>query len=262
MIAAGIDIGSSTAKSVLIENGNVIAAAVLPIALDFTEAAEKILNHSMESIGVTKAQIGFTVVTGYGRRSATFGDKIVTEILCGATGAKYVSSRIRTVIDIGGQDTKIIRLDDSGKIASFRMNDKCAAGTGRFLEVMARALSIDIDEIGSLAVESKKPCQISSICTVFAESEAITLRAKGESVSDVLAGIHKSVVSRVAAQGASVGYQEEIMLIGGVAKNIAIRKYMMEEIGFKIHFPEMPQVVVALGAAVIAENELRHKRPI
>jgi len=161
-----------------------------------------------------------------------------------------------TVIDIGGQDSKVIGLDGNGKVRDFVMNDKCAAGTGRFLEVMAGVLGVAISEAGALSLLSREPCSISSTCTVFAESEMVSLRAEGKSREDILAGIHKAMAHRIAIMGQSVGFRREVVFTGGVAKNVGMKKALEDEIGLEILVPEEPQIMGALGAAILAKAEL------
>jgi predicted CoA-substrate-specific enzyme activase len=193
------------------------------------------------------------VATGYGRNSVDFADKAVTEIICHATGAYFLNPNVRSVVDIGGQDSKVIVLDGHGKVKDFAMNDKCAAGTGRFLEVMARALEVDLDLFGEASLKADNPSRISSLCTVFAESEVISLIAKGEKRENIIAGIHESVASRVAALANRVGVKQPIMMTGGVAKNIGIAKALEAKLGPMEIFASA-QVNGAIGAAVIASK--------
>lgn len=257
MAVAGVDVGSANTKAVILndDNGKIESYAIVPTAFNFAGAASKAMEAALQKISLSMEQVKYIVLTGYGRRAVSFGNKAVTEIRCHAIGAHLLLRRVRTIIDIGGQDSKVIGLDEEGNVTRFAMNDKCAAGTGRFLEVIAKALSLDINKIGPIALTSKNPCQISSVCTVFAESETITLAAEGRSVEDVLAGLHKAVALRVAALGASVGYKKEVVLTGGVAKNLAVRKFLEDEIGMEIIVPEDPQIVGALGAAVLAKRQ-------
>jgi predicted CoA-substrate-specific enzyme activase len=193
------------------------------------------------------------VATGYGRNSVDFADKAVTEIICHATGAYFLNPLVRSVVDIGGQDSKAIVLDAHGKVKDFAMNDKCAAGTGRFLEVMARALEVDLDLFGETSLRADNPARISSLCTVFAESEVISLIAKGETRENIIAGIHESVASRVAALANRVGVKQPIMMTGGVAKNIGIVKALEVKFG-PMEISASAQVNGAIGAAVIASK--------
>jgi len=161
----------------------------------------------------------------------------------------------RTVIDIGGQDSKVIGLDENGNVNNFVMNDKCAAGTGRFLEVMSGVLDIDVNDMGAISIKGKEPCPISSTCTVFAESEMVTLRAQGNSRDNIIAGIHKAMAHRVAIMGKTIGFNKEIVFTGGVAKNAGMRKAIEDIIKKDIYVPEEPQIVGALGAALLAKSD-------
>ncbi len=176
-----------------------------------------------------QSSISKIVSTGYGRNSVKFADKTFTEIMAHAAGAYFLNPKIRTIIDIGGQDSKAMALDEKGKVKNFVMNDKCAAGTGRFLEVMARALEVNLDEFGAMSLQSKLPSKISSLCTVFAESEVISLIARGEKRPDIIAGIHESIAARVSSMLARVGVAEPVMITGGVARNAGVVDALDEE---------------------------------
>ena len=202
------------------------------------------------------ADFDYVISTGYGRHGVPFANKAVTEIICHAQGAHFLLPATRTIIDIGGQDSKAIGLDEKGTVINFVMNDKCAAGTGRFLEVMAQVLGVTIEELGPIALTSKNPCQISSTCTIFAESEMVSLRAEGKSRQDLIAGIVRAVSSRVAVMGKTVGFKREVVFTGGVAKNVGVKKALQEEIKMEIVVPEEPQTMGALGAALLAKAEL------
>jgi len=195
--------------------------------------------------------------TGYGRNSIDIADDRITEITAHAKGVQFYFPEAHSVIDIGGQDSKAIVISKkTGKVIDFQMNDKCAAGTGRFLEVMAHALEVPIEEIGTLALQSNKPAAISSTCTVFAESEVISLFARGASKIDIASGIHKSIARRVAGMAKRIGVAPLLVFCGGVAKNIAVEKYLEIELGFEIVRPEYPQLTGAIGAALIAQKNL------
>jgi predicted CoA-substrate-specific enzyme activase len=193
------------------------------------------------------------VSTGYGRNSVSFADKAITEITCHAAGAFFINPDIRSVIDIGGQDSKVILLNDNGRVADFAMNDKCAAGTGRFLEVMARALEIELERFGAMSLESQKPSQISSLCTVFAESEVISLIAKGEKRENIVAGIHDAIGARVASMAKRVKIASPVMMTGGVAKNSGLVKALERRLKQKILISDSAQIVGAIGAALLAQ---------
>ena len=209
---------------------------------------EKVLSE----LKIARKSLRRIVATGYGRNSVTFADKTITEITCHAAGAHFLNPELRSIIDIGGQDSKAIVMDKNGKVLDFAMNDKCAAGTGRFLEVMARALELDIGAFGNLSQQADRPANISSLCTVFAESEVISLIATGESRRNIIAGIHKSISSRVMAMASRIGLPPPIMMTGGVAKNSGVVRAFEEKCGQTIQVSPQAQVIGAIGAALIA----------
>lgn len=256
LIVAGVDIGAATAKAVILKGTDILASAVMPTGYSASRASEAIISATLEKAGISRDTLSYVISTGYGRRAVAYASKILTEIICHAAGVISVVPQARTVIDIGGQDSKVIRIDCQGKVGNFVMNDKCAAGTGRFLEVMARVLEVKLDDMGSLSLSADTPCYISSTCTVFAESEMISLRAEDKSRENILAGIHQAMTHRIAIMGQSVGFTEQVVLTGGVAKNTGIKKSLEDEIGCTIHIPPDPQIIGALGAAVLAGNEL------
>lgn len=255
-IVAGIDIGAATAKAVILNSNELLSFSVIPTGFSVARAAEVVIQEALSNSGLSLAELKYVISTGYGRRAVPFANKALTEIICHAAGVSSMLPKARTIIDIGGQDSKVIGLDDNGKVSNFVMNDKCAAGTGRFLEVMARVLDVDINEMGPMSLLGKEPCQISSTCTVFAESEMVSLRAEGKSREDIIAGIHRAMAHRIAIMGSSVGFKKDVVFTGGVAKNIGMRKALEDEIGSEILTPEEPQIMGALGAAVLAKAEL------
>lgn len=254
MITAGVDIGAATAKIVILNEGAVLCQAVLPTGAYVDRVGEQLFEVSLKKAGLNRDDVAHVVSTGYGRTSVPFARKAVTEITCHAIGAHFLFPEARMVIDIGGQDSKAILMNGSGEVANFVMNDKCAAGTGRFLEVMSGVLEVPIEDMGAFSVRSRQPCSITSICTVFAESEVISLRAHKESVEDIIAGIHKSVGKRVANMARSMGCSNPIVFSGGVAKNCGVRKAIENEIRTEMIVPKEPQVVGALGAAILASE--------
>jgi len=247
LIVAGVDIGAATVKAVILDGSKVLSFSIMPTGHSVTQAGESVIRKALENGGLSFNDLEYIVSTGYGRRAVSFTNKAVTEIICHAAGVSSVISQARTIIDIGGQDSKVIGLDDNGNVANFVMNDKCAAGTGRFLEVMAKVLDVEIGEMGPISLMSKDPCKISSTCTIFAESEMVSLRAEGRSREDLLAGVHKAMSRRVAIMGKSVGFRKEVVFTGGVAKNVGIKKALEDEIGLEILIPEEPQITGALG---------------
>jgi (R)-2-hydroxyacyl-CoA dehydratese activating ATPase len=255
MLTAGIDIGSISAKAALVDNGNLIGTTVLLTGYNARNAGTAVFQALLDQAGLPADAVERIVATGYGRNSVDFAHKAVTEITCHAAGAHFQDPAVRCVIDIGGQDSKAIALDDTGRVTDFAMNDKCAAGTGRFLEVMARALEVDLDAFGDMSLQADAPASISSLCTVFAESEVISLIARGERRANIIAGIHESIGSRVVAMARRVGLVEPIMMTGGVAKNIGVVRALMEISGLTIRVAEYAQANGAIGAALIAARK-------
>jgi len=254
MRTAGIDIGSITAKAAIVEDGGILGTKIIFTGYNAEAAGVKVYQDLLAESGLDRASIAKIVSTGYGRNSVKFADKTFTEIMAHAAGAYLLKPKIRTIIDIGGQDSKAIALDEKGKVRNFVMNDKCAAGTGRFLEVMARALEVNLDEFGAMSLQSKLPSKISSLCTVFAESEVISLIACGEKRPDIIAGIHESIAARVSSMLARVGVAEPVMITGGVARNAGVVDALERKLGVKIAVSSYAQVNGAIGAAVLAST--------
>jgi predicted CoA-substrate-specific enzyme activase len=251
MNTAGIDIGSITTKAAILRDGRVLGTRVSFTGYNAEFAGRRIFDEILTDLGLDATDITKVIATGYGRNAAKFADKAVTEIICHGVGAHHLNPQVRSVIDIGGQDSKVIVVDAAGKVKDFVMNDKCAAGTGRFLEVMARALEVELDNFGALSLKADNPAKISSLCTVFAESEVISLIAKGENRENIISGIHDAVASRVAALANRLGVKAPIMMTGGVAKNSGVVKAMESRLG-PIQVLHEAQVNGAIGAAVLA----------
>ena len=254
MYTAGIDIGSISTKAVIMRDGQLLASRVILTGYNAENAGKKVFDAVLDDLQISASAITRIVATGYGRKSLAMADKSITEIMCHATGARYLNPLIRSIIDIGGQDSKAILLDDRGKVANFAMNDKCAAGTGRFLEVMARALEVNLDEFGRMSLKADLPARISSLCTVFAESEIISLIAKGEKRENIIAGIHESICVRVLAMANRIGIKSPVMMTGGVAKNIGVVRAFEKAIGSPIEVSDYAQVNGAIGAALLAQD--------
>ncbi|MBN2077094.1 MAG: 2-hydroxyglutaryl-CoA dehydratase [Dehalococcoidales bacterium] len=260
MPVAGIDIGAGTAKIVILEDNNIITSAVVPVGGNVTKALEEVTDIALDGTGLSVGELEYVVSTGYGRDAASFANYSTTEIICHASGIHFLMPHINTIIDIGAQDSKVIRINGEGKVVNFVMNDKCAAGTGRFLEVMANVLGLELGEMGPAALTSNNPCTISSTCTVFAETEVISLRARGEAVEDLIAGIHRAMASRILIMSSGIRLDQETAFTGGVAKNIGVQK-VLEELGdIKCIIPVEPQETGALGAALIAQTRLMETR--
>ncbi len=252
MITAGIDIGSITAKAAIVDSGKIVGTKVCFTGYNAERVGLRVYEELLSELGLAAASVSKIVSTGYGRNAVKFADKSYTEIMAHGAGAYLQNPAVRTIIDIGGQDSKAIALDDKGKVKNFVMNDKCAAGTGRFLEVMARALEINLDDFGAMSLSAASPAKISSLCTVFAESEVISLIARGESRPDIVAGIHESIAARVTAMLARIGVTEPVMITGGVAKNAGVVAALEKKLQVSIAVSEYAQQNGAIGAAVLA----------
>jgi predicted CoA-substrate-specific enzyme activase len=256
MYTIGIDIGSTTSKCVILEEGRRINASSIVIAGAGTNGAKRAMTDVLGKSGLSMRDISYTVVTGYGRKIYDEADEEISELSCHATGCHFVHPLTRTIIDIGGQDAKAIRVDAHGRMENFIMNDKCAAGTGRFLDVMASILQINVSELEIKAMEAERPAKISSTCTVFAESEVISQLASGENISNIVAGICNSVASRVAGLVKRVGVREQVFMSGGVANNAGVRLALEKELGQKIYYSSQSQLMGAIGAAMLAHKRL------
>ncbi len=259
---AGIDVGSTQAKGVILdERGAVVAQALLDMETNMGSAAQVVFQRVLEEAKLSADDIAFTVATGYGRYRVTFGDLQVTEISCHARGAVSEFPGTRTVLDIGGQDTKAIRIGDAGEVNDFAMNDKCAAGTGRFLGAASFALELPLSELGPLALKSTRPVKITTTCTVFAESEIIGHLAKGHRPEDVLMGMHHSIATRCASLVRRVGIIPEITFTGGVSRNVAMVVLLQEVLGTPLNVSAQGQFMGAIGAGLYALNNALAGRP-
>lgn len=254
MITAGIDVGSLTAKAVVwdADEHRILGRSLLRLAHDPAAAGRAALTQALGEAGVEAEAVEASSGTGYGRIALDFVDFRITEISCHARGVHHLLPHTRTVIDIGGQDCKAIVLDEGGRALDFEMNDRCAAGTGRFLEVMAGALGTDLPGLAELALSSVAPAMLSSTCTVFAESEVIGLLAQGRDRADLAAGLCHAVAQRVVAMTQRVGVTPEVALTGGVALNAGVRQALQGLLGTPISVPADPQLTGALGAALLA----------
>lgn len=247
----GIDSGSTSTNAVIL-NGNreIVASAVIRTGAKSGESAQRILEEILQKANLQCSDLTKIVSTGYGRVSIPFADKNVTEISCHGKGAHYLNPEIRTILDIGGQDSKAIHLNEKGDVTDFVMNDKCAAGTGRFLEMMARTLEVDISELGPLSLKSTENIEISSMCSVFAESEVISLIAQNKETSDIAHGIHMAIAAKAISLMRRVGLEPRFMMTGGVAKNPGVVKVLEEQLKAPLFISEEPEIVGALGAAL------------
>ena len=254
---AGIDSGSTTTDIVILDkNKNIQGTMIIPTGAGAGISAEKALDRAVEKAGIQKGDLVQIVTTGYGRAYIDSGDESITEITCHAKGAHYLNPEVGTVIDIGGQDMKVIGIDETGGVKNFLMNDKCAAGTGRFLEMMARTLGLSLDEMATRGLDWKEEVVISSMCTVFAESEVISLVAQNKDLDDIIHGLNLSVASKVTALTARLGKKTpgQYMMTGGVAKNKGVTQALEEKLGAKLYICDEAQICGALGAALFADE--------
>ncbi len=258
MLVAGIDIGSITTESLLFDTDKgILGYEIFQTGADSRKTAEMALEKVLAGPAIAASDVAHIVATGCGRKRAVFAQQTVTEITCIAKGVHHLFPAARTIIDIGGQDTKVIRLDDRGRVIEFEMNDKCAAGTGRFLEVMAKALNVELDKIGDISLKHKKELTISSICTVFAESEVISLVSEGEELEDILYSIHRAIAGRTMGLINRLGgVEEEIVMAGGVAKNLGVVRALEATLNTRLTIHSEPQIVGALGAAMLALEKI------
>ena len=259
--AAGVDVGSTQTKAIVIdEAGGVAGRALIDTGANVVVAAERAYEQALADADVEERQVGYVVGTGYGRYRVTFGNAQVTEISCHARGAVHLFPGTRTVVDMGGQDTKAIHIGPTGDILDFCMNDKCAAGTGRFLGAVAAALDIPLPELGVIALASDKPVKISTTCTVFAESEVLSWLGRGKKVEDILLGIHRSMVSRSVGLMRRVGIEREVTFTGGVTRNVGIVHELNQALGFDVNVSDQAHFIGAIGAALFARDRILSSR--
>lgn len=258
MIVAGCDVGSLTGKAVILEDGEILSYSIVPTTPKPARTAQDAMDEALKKGNLSLDKIDYIVGTGYGRVKIPFANSELSELSCHGKGAHSLIPSIRTIIDVGGQDCKVIKVDKNGKILDFAMNDKCAAGTGRFLEVMARTLELYLEELGPISLESKNQAKITAQCSVFAETEVVSLMADGVEVSDIVAGIHDAIASRIMSLVYRVGLEEDLTITGGVAKNIGVVAYLEKRLGvLSKKLPVDPQLIGALGAALTAKEQFK-----
>ena len=255
--AAGVDVGSTQTKAVLIDEERcIVGRALTDTGSNVMQAAETAFQQARAAADVREEEVEFVVGTGYGRYKVTFGNTQVTEISCHGRGAVRMFPATRTVLDMGGQDTKAIRVNSAGEILDFCMNDKCAAGTGRFLGAASAALRIPLDELGPTALRGERPVRISTTCTVFAESEILSWLGKGKKIEDILLGVHHSIGTRSVGLLRRVGIEEQVTFTGGVARNVAMIATLEQRLGVRVNVSEDAHYMGALGAAIFALDHI------
>jgi (R)-2-hydroxyacyl-CoA dehydratese activating ATPase len=255
--AAGVDVGSTQTKAIVLdESKQIVGRALIDTGANVVFAAENAFEQALKAAHAEEEEVEYVVGTGYGRYRVTFGNTQITEISCHARGAVHMFPATRTVIDMGGQDTKAIRVRPSGEIVDFCMNDKCAAGTGRFLGAASSALDIPLDQLGPIALQSQRPVRISTTCTVFAESEVLSWVGKGKKIEDILQGVHQSIAARSIGLLRRVGIEEEITFTGGVARNIGMIEALQKGLGAKLNVSGDSHFIGALGAALFGLDHI------
>ncbi len=259
--SAGVDVGSTQTKATIInEDREIVGRALVDTGANVIQAAESAYQKALEDSGLREVEVEYIVGTGYGRYRVTFGNTQITEISCHARGAAHMFPNTQTVLDMGGQDTKAIRIGPAGEIIDFCMNDKCAAGTGRFLGAASAALDIPLDQLGPTTLKAEKSVRISTTCTVFAESEVLSWLGKGMKIEDILWGVHQSIASRSIGLMRRVGVKEEVTFSGGVAKNVGMIKALEEKLELKLNVSEESHYMGALGAALFALDHIQSSR--
>lgn len=256
MNVAGIDIGSTTCKVVILgktgDEVKILGRSLMDTGFNHRETAQEAFSGALLDAGLAREDIAFIVSTGYGRKNVDFSHRQVSEISCHGYGARHSFPNARLVIDIGGQDTKTIKIDENGRVADFCMNEKCAAGTGRFIEVIANVLRVPLENMGTMGLDRTKEISISSTCTVFAESEIISKIAQGVQKTDIINALHTAIVNRVYPMAKNLGIENDVVFTGGVARNIGVIDALGRKLNRDIRVPEYPQMMGALGAAIIA----------
>jgi predicted CoA-substrate-specific enzyme activase len=258
---AGIDVGSTQTKGIIINDRQEIVSRVLiDTGAYVTRAAERCYEEALKQPGLRREDVAYVVGTGYGRYKVTFGDTQITEISCHARGASYIFPGTRTVIDMGGQDAKGIKVGEGGEVKDFVMNDKCAAGTGRFLGNAADVLSLSLDEIGKLSLLAKYPVRLTTVCTVFVESDIMSYLAQGKKVEDILGGVHSAIAARTISLVRRVGIEAEVTFTGGVSLNIGMVRALEDKLGMKLNVSPESHFTGALGASLFALERVLTKQ--
>jgi len=253
----GIDIGSGTSKGVITSDGSLKAYHLLPSGFNYQAVAQKLREELLSKTGLSPKELTYTIATGQGAGSVPFSNQEVVDIRCCARGIKSIFPAVRTVIDIGKQSSQVIRINEEGQVANFVTTEKCAAGSGYLLQIIANVLRVELSDLGSLSLKSKNPVAFTTSCAVFGESEAISRVSEGISKEDILAGVHKALASKLSTLIERVSLEKECALSGGGALNCGLIKSLEEEVGIHLLVPPLPQITIALGAAIMAEEEGR-----
>jgi benzoyl-CoA reductase subunit D len=255
MITAGVDCGSKNVRVVVVRDGEVVAQAMVPAGMDTAKAAEDAYHMALAEAGIAAGDVEKVVATGAGKNEPEFRNDVVTDVGADARGAIHLFPEARTVIDVGAEEGRAIKIDAQGKVVDFAINEKCAAGAGAFTESMARALEVKLEDLGPLSLKSTQAIPMNAQCAVFAESEVVTLVHKKTSKEDMARAIHDAIADRITSMVRRVGIEEKIALVGGVAYNVGFVKSLEEDLNTKVLIPERPQFVGALGAALVAAGK-------
>lgn len=258
-VAAGVDVGSTQTKAIIMAENKqleIVARALTPTGANVRKAAEYAYHLACCEAGLSQQQVGFVVGTGYGRYNISFGHTQMTEISCHARGAQFLCPGTRTVIDMGGQDSKAISVGPSGEVLDFVMNDKCAAGTGRFLANAAEVMGISLDEVGPLSLRASRPVKITTVCTVFVESDILSYLSQGKKAEDILGGVHQAIAKRTVSLARRLSIEPEVTMTGGVARNIGMVRALEEVLGQRMQVSPDAHFIGAVGAALFAMEKL------
>lgn len=259
MITAGIDCGSKNTKIVLLKDSSILSTASVLSGFDQEESAEQALNSALEKAGINREEIKHITATGAGMEAISFANDNVTTITCDGRGTFFLFPSARTIIDIGAEEGLVVKIDDKGKVKDFGINEKCAAGAGAFIEAMSRALEVDIETMGELSLKSTKKIPMNAQCTIFAESEVVSLIHQKTSKEDIIHAVHDAIADRNTSMARQIGIEKEVVLIGGVANNIGFVDAMNKNLGFELLIPKdkiAPEYVSALGAALRAQDKI------
>ena len=254
MITAGIDIGAETVKVVILEDNKILSDSVMLVGIDMRSATEQALEEALRKAGIARKDLERIGATGIGKKQTPLAQDRVSEVIADARGAFWLFPGARTVIDVGAEESRAIKCDSRGKVLDFVRNEKCAAGTGAFVEAMARALEVRIEEMGEMSLLSQEEIPINVTCVIFAESEVVSLIHSGVNKVDIARAIHNAIASRTASMVRRVGVEKEVVFIGGVAKNIGVVTLLGKHLGVELLVPQNPQIVGALGAALVVQR--------
>lgn len=253
IVAAGIDVGSTQTKGIIVNDRlEIVGRSLIDTGANVTRAAERSFNEALIEASLKREEIAYVVGTGYGRYKVAFGDAQITEISCHAKGACFLFPGTHTVIDMGGQDAKGIKVGEGGEVKDFVMNDKCAAGTGRFLANAAEAVGLPLGKIGEISLQAKNPVRLTTVCTVFVESDIMSYLAQGKKIEDILGGVHSAIAARTISLVRRVGIEEEVTFTGGVSLNVGMVRALEEKLGMKLNVSPESHFVGALGASLFA----------